>query len=445
MRRSSATKLGALAFVIAAAAVVVWKHPWSSGGGPDLKFDTVAVDKGPIAAKVSATGTLSPRKTVQVGAQVSGRITELHADFNDHVTKDQVIARLDPQIVQAQIVQTRATLTAARANVAKAKVALDDAHRQRARTDTLKEQNLVSAQSAEAAQTTEDSARASLAAAQAQVAQAQATVEQAELNLTYTTIKSPIDGVVIARAVDVGQTVAASLQAPTLFTIAEDLSHMQIDTSVAEGDVGRLTEKMKARFTVDAFPGRTFDGVVRQVRNAPTTVSGVVTYDAVIDVDNTDGALRPGMTANVTFVLDEVASAVRIPNAALRFKPTPAQRAALFGGDGGGRSSGQRGAGGSGGRRRGGGGSDASAGSGAGSSAGGDRGGGDRSDADPTRKTVWKLDNGKAHPVRVKVGLTDGSRTQLVEGELQPGDQLITTISGAPPSSAPGAGGPMRF
>jgi HlyD family secretion protein len=243
---------------------------------------------------------------------------------------------------------------------------------------------------------------------------------------------------------------------------------MQIDTSVAEGDVGRLIEGMKARFTVDAFPGHTFEGVVRQIRNSATTVSGVVTYDAVIDVDNSqkEFTLRPGMTANVTFVLDEVANVVRIPNAALRFKPTPGQMAAMFGGDPSARGGrGRRGAGGSGSGSTGSGsGSSTGSGSGSGGSSGsgGGRhgggatasadgsgsgaGGGDGSSApDPTKKTVWKLENGKPKRVSVKVGLTDNSKTALVEGDLQPGDQLITAVTGAPAQASGGPGGGMRF
>jgi HlyD family secretion protein len=465
MQRKSVARLGIPAFVLAAAAVVVWKHPWSSGGGPDLKYDTVAVDKGSIAAKVTASGTLSPRKNVQVGAQVSGRIIELDADFNDHVKKDQVIARLDPQLIDAQIAQNKANLSSARASLTKAQVALADATRQRKRQESLRDQNLVSMQAAEEAQVTEDTAKAALIVAQAAIAQSQATLDQSNLNRQYTTIKSPVDGVVISRDVDVGQTVAASLSAPTLFTIAEDLSLMQIDTSGAEGDVGRLSDHMKANFTVDAFPGQTFTGEVRQIRNSATTVSGVVTYDAVIDVINRDveHPLRPGMTANVSFVLEEVASTIRIPNAALRFKPTPAQAQAMFGGQGGGRR-GQGGAGGfsggsgGSGRRRGSGasggsgGATASAGSAAspegGGGTSGSSGGGGAGDAvkDPSRKTVWKLSGGQVRPVRIKIGLTDGSLTQLVEGDLQPGDQLVTAVTGAP-TSAPitGGGPPIRL
>jgi HlyD family secretion protein len=244
--------------------------------------------------------------------------------------------------------------------------------------------------------------------------------------------------VVLSRAVDVGQTVAASLQAPVLFTIAEDLARMQIDTAVAEGDVGRLVEGMKATFTVDAFPGRQFQGQVRQVRNAPTTTQGVVTYDAVIDVDNSDHALRPGMTTNVTFVLAQVADAIKIPNAALRFKPTAEQRAALMAEFGGGRRGSGSGSGGPGGMGR--------RGSGAGPGGPGGPGGsaGARMDAAsgasgaiPQRdlgdkKRLFKLVDGKPHMVLIKPGLTDGSSTQMLEGDLQPGDLLVTDILGVP-------------
>src|SRR5579862_4029890 len=339
MLRRNVTRLGLAAFLIAAVAVIIWKHPWSPGGGPDLKFDTVAVDKGPIEAKVTATGTLAPRHTVTVGAQVSGKIIWLSpdGDFNANVKQGEEIAKIDPTLIDAQITQATANVASSEAALTKAKVALADAIRQNKRTQSLAQQNLVSTQTAETAQVTEDTSRAAVASAQADLAQAQAQLSMQKLNRTYTTITSPVNGVVISRAVDVGQTVASSLSAPTLFTIAEDLSRMQIDTSVAEGDVGRLKEDMQVHFTVDAFPGHVFDGTVHQIRNSATTVSGVVTYDAVIYLDNASKEffLRPGMTANVTFVLAQVAETVRVPNAALRFKPTPAQLQAMFGGEGG--------------------------------------------------------------------------------------------------------------
>ncbi|HET7500674.1 MAG TPA: efflux RND transporter periplasmic adaptor subunit [Kofleriaceae bacterium] len=432
-------RLIVIALVAGVVAFLILKKPWAKGDDP-ITFSTVAVSRGTIAAQVTANGTLSAVGTVQVGAQVSGRVVELHADFNDKVKKGQVIARLDEAVLKAQIDSSAASLALAAANVNKAEVALADADRQYKRQKSLQDQQLVAGATVESAQVAYDTARAAVSAARASQAQAAANLAQARLNQSYATIYSPVDGVVLSRQVDVGQTVAASLQAPTLFTIAEDLARMQIDTAVAEGDVGRLVEGMKATFTVDAFPGRQFNGTVRQVRNAPTTTQGVVTYDAVIDVDNTDKALRPGMTANVTFVLAQVADAVKIPNSALRFKPTREQLQAVFaefGGRGSGGRGGPGGSGGSGGRRRG----DGSAGGSGGPGGSGGRAAMDDasggSGAGPRRdfgdkKPVWKLVNGRPKMVLVKPGLTDGSSTQMLEGELEPGDQLVTEIIGAP-------------
>lgn len=414
--------------ILAGSAAALWiKKPWASGEDP-VTFATVTVSKGNIAAQVTANGTLSARTTVQVGAQVSGRVIELHADFNDQVKKGQIIAKLDDSLLKAQIDQTQAAYLLAVANEQKAAVALVDGERQYKRQQTLGDQQLVAGATVETYQTTRDSAKAALAAAKAQVSQAQANLAQARTNLGYSTIYSPIDGVVLTRTYDIGQTVQSSFSAPTLFTIAADLSFMQIDTSVSESDVGALKEGMKANFTVDAFPGKTFEGTVRQVRNSPTTTQGVVTYDAVIDVSNQDHALRPGMTANVTFVLDQVADVIKIPNAALRFKPTRDQILALrekFGG----------GSGGSGHRRGSGGGGSGMRMTTEGSSAmprpdaaSGASGGAGMKFGD--KKPVWKLVDGKPKMVLVKPGLTDGSSTQMVEGELQPGDQLITEIQG---------------
>jgi HlyD family secretion protein len=342
-------------------------------------------------------------------------------------------------VLKSQIDQASANLALAAANVNKAAVAVADADRQYKRQKTLQDQQLVAGATVESAQVAYDTAVAALAASRASYAQSAATLAQAKLNLSYATIYSPVDGVVLSRAVDVGQTVAASLQAPVLFTIAEDLARMQIDTAVAEGDVGRLVERMKATFTVDAFPGRQFNGVVRQVRNAPTTTQGVVTYDAVIDVDNADHALRPGMTTNVTFVLAQVADAVKIPNAALRFKPTREQMQAVMAQFGG--RSGRGGSGGSGGRRGSAGGS---------GGPGGPSGSGGRAAMDAAsgsggpmpqrelgdKKRLFKLVDGRPVPVLIKPGLTDGSSTEMVEGDLKPGDQLITEINGLPAAPA---------
>jgi len=409
-------RLVVLSIVGGAAAFLVIKKPWAKGAEP-ISYSTVPVGRGNIAAQVTANGTLSARGTVQVGAQVSGRVLEIMADFNDTVKKGQVIARLDESVLKAQIDQAQAAYDLAVANQRKSSVQVADAERQLKRQQTLKDQQLVAGATVETAEVSRDTALASLSASKAQVQQAAANLKQARTNLSYATIVSPVDGVVLSRAVDVGQTVAASLQAPTLFTIAEDLSRMQIDTAVAESDVGRLTEGMKATFNVDAFPGKTFEGVVRQVRNSPTTTAGVVTYDAVIDVDNKDKALRPGMTTNVTFVLAQVTDAVKIPNAALRFKPSRDQMAAMReagGGRGSGRGSGRRNRG--------------SGGSGDGPPGGGGSGGMRRDLGD--KKMVWKLEDGKPKMVIVKPGLTDGSATEMLEGDLKPGDQLITEISG---------------
>lgn len=422
-------RLIALGIVAGGVAFLLIKKPWEAGPTP-ITFATVAVGKGTISAQVTASGTLSARQTVTVGAQVSGRIVELHADFNEKVTKGQVIAKLDEIVLKEQIDQQQASYDLAIANQKKAEVAVMDGDRQYKRQKLLQEQQLVAGATVEAAEVTWQSALAQLSAARAGVSQASANLKQARTNLTYATIVSPVDGVVLSRAVEIGQTVQSAMSAPTLFTIAQDLSHMQIDTSVAESDVGRLAEEMKATFAVDAFPGKTFDGKVRQVRNNPTTTSGVVTYDAVIDVDNvgengTAGKLRPGMTANVTFVLDQVADAIKIPNAALRFKPSRDQITAIrdaFGGKGSGSGgSGHHGSG-----RH----SDGSGSDGPPRGANGQRDFGDK-------KPVWKLDaDGKPKMVLIKPGLTDGQSTQLLEGELAVGDQLITEVQGLPASPA---------
>ena len=416
-----------LAIVAGGVAFLLIKKPWAAGETP-ITFATVTVSKGNIAAQVTANGTLSARTTVQVGAQVSGRVTELDADFNSQVKKGQVIAKLDESLLKAQIDQAQATYDLQLANEKKAEVALMDAERQLKRQQGLQQQQLIAGATVEGYEVTRDTAKAALAAAKASVSQSYANLAQAKTNLGYATIYSPIDGVVLTRSYDVGQTVQSSFSAPTLFTIAADLSVMQIDTSVSESDVGALKEGMKATFTVDAFPGKTFEGTVRQVRNSPTTTQGVVTYDAVIDVNNQDHALRPGMTANVTFVLDQVSDAIKIPNAALRFKPTRDQMMALaekFGMKRGGGS-------GSGHRHRG-------SGAGSGETAGGPSmprpdaasgasGGAGMKFGD--KKPVWKLVDGKPKMVLIKPGLTDGSSTQMIEGDLQPGDQLITEIHG---------------
>ena len=293
-----------------------------------LHFETVKVDRGRIVAKVTASGTLSAIVTVQVGSQVSGTIQKLSVDYNSPVRKGQLIAKLDPRLFQAAYEQAQANKVAAEGNLAKAEFQAVDADRQYKRSQALAARKLIAQADLDTAQATADAARAQVDASRGTLAQAKAGLSQAGVNLAYTSIYSPTDGVVISRNVDVGQTVAASLQAPTLFVIAEDLRKMQVDTWVAEADIGQLKGGMPATFTVDAYPGERFRGSVRQVRNAPQTLQNVVTYDAVIDVDNSAMKLRPGMTANVTFVTAERDNALRVPNAALRFRPNGELRAA---------------------------------------------------------------------------------------------------------------------
>jgi HlyD family secretion protein len=421
--------------VLAGIAAFLWiRKPWAKGAD-EITFSTVTVGKGSIAAQVTANGTLSAHTTVQVGAQVNGRVIELHADYNDPVKKGQLLAKLDPTLYKANLDQAQANLDQAVANVKKAQVAEMDGKRQYDRNVELRTQSLISDFTVEQTEVTYKEAVANTKYMQAQVEQTVAALAQAKANLDYCQIFSPIDGVVLTRSYDVGQTVQSSFSAPTLFTIAEDLSRMQIDTSVAESDVGRLAEKMKATFTVDAYPGKTFDGIVRQVRNSPTTTNGVVTYDAVIDVDNSNHMLRPGMTANITFVLDQVADAVKIPNAALRFKPSREQMMAIMEQFGGHRGSGHHhGSGGAGGPPE--------AGSGMPHVDGATSASGSVAMKFGDKKPVWKLVDGRPKMILVKPGLTDGSSTQLLEAscarpsetgcELAPGDQLITEINGLP-------------
>jgi len=415
--------------VLAVAALAAWRWKGQSAGKDEFKLETAKLDKGRLIAKVTATGTLSALVTVQVGSQVSGRVAELRADFNSEVKKGDLIAKIDPQLFQAAADQAGANLVAAQGNLAKVQAQAVDARRQAERARALAEKKLVAQADADTAQSNADAAAAGVQAAQGTVAQARAALSQALVNLQYTDIRSPTSGTVISRNVDVGQTVAASLQAPTIFVIAEDLKKMQVDTSVAEADVGRLAAGMEATFTVDAYPTEVFRGKVRQIRNSPQTVQNVVTYDAVVDVENPELKLKPGMTANVTFIYAEKEDVVRLPNAALRFKPPPGLLAdggrpgsAAAGGAAGGAAEPGKAPGAAGGRP-------------AGAAAGGGGGGGPRGAETRDRRTVYLADGpGKVKAVRVRVGISDGTFTELVEGDLQPGAEVVTDSSGGPPS-----------
>lgn len=414
--------------VIAGLAFGIW-HYRAGDGNPWFRYETVKVEKGRIAAKVTATGTLSALVTVQVGSQVSGRIQQLFVDFNSPVKKGQLIAKIDPQLFEAAVEQARANSVAAQGNLSKAQAQAIDAERQYRRARALGERQLIAQADVDTAQTNSDAAAAAVEAAKGSVAQAKANLHQTEINLAYTNIISPTNGVVISRNVDVGQTVAASLQAPILFMIAEDLAKMQVDTSVAEADVGKLKAQMAATFTVDAYPSERFTGTVRQIRNAPQTVQNVVTYDAVIDVDNAELKLKPGMTANVTFIYAERDGAVRIPNAALRFRPPPQLLARVQRDHGA--TVGER-------RRRG-----AALPANASAAPLADTAQQSREQESPDRRTVWVLRGELPEMIPVKIGISDGSVSEVVEGSLQAGDRVIIDASGGTDSNRSGSGGGM--
>lgn len=373
--------------VVIVAAVVgggVWAYLYTQSIGNAPKYRLAKVERGPLTAAVSATGNLNAVITVQVGSQVSGQIKELLADFNSVVKKGQVVARIDPDIFQAKVNQAKADLDSAKALVlnqqaqiersradvenaraayaeakaqtAKAQVAVVDTKRDYDRKIELFSRQLIAKSDLDSSQAAHDSAlaqlesaraheqalasgiqaavaqlrvaEAQLASARAQVEQKVAALKQTQLDLDHTTILAPVDGVVVSRQVDVGQTVAASLQAPVLFTIAQDLTRMQVETSVDEADIGRINVDDRATFTVDAFPGETFIGTVTQIRKAALIVQNVVTYTVIVAVPNPAGKLLPGMTANVKLVVAQKPSVLKVPNAALRFRPAGVEAAA---------------------------------------------------------------------------------------------------------------------
>ncbi len=355
--------------------------------GDGVTYRTEPITRGPLRETVTATGTVNAVTTVLVGTQVSGTIKKLFVDFNSRVKKGQIIAQIDPSTFEAQVQQARANLLAAQAGLEKAKAALVDAQRTYERNKDLFARNLVPRSDLDTAETNRDTDKAGVAAAKAQIEQTRAALAYAQQNLGYTKILSPVDGVVISRNVDVGQTVAASFQTPTLFTIAQDLTKMQIDTNVAEADIGVVTVGQDVEFTVDAYPDVTFRGKVWQIRKAPITVQNVVTYDVVIQVNNEDLKLLPGMTANVSIIVARRQDAIRIPNAALRFR-MPEQHQAK------------------------------------GKNPAGEK----RAHRGPM---IWILEQGKPKGVPVELGISDGMNTEAVSGDLKEGEQAITDMSGA--------------
>jgi HlyD family secretion protein len=394
------------------------------------------VQKGDIQNVVQATGTINAVTTVQVGSQVSGTIQTLSADFNSHVKKNQVIAQIDPSLFQGALLQAKADLADAQANLVVSKANLDKANAaaQQAKLDfnrytTLAQEGVVPTQQLDTARATSQSADAAVGAAKAQVTQAGAQMQQksaavtvAQTNVDHSTIRSPIDGTVIARSVDVGQTVAASLQAPTLFTIAQDLTKMQVYVSTDESDVGMVQTGQDVTFKVDAFPKDSFKGKVSAVRLNATTVQNVVTYTTIVDFDNANMKLFPGMTAYVTVPVATANDVVKVPNGALRFTPdlTAQQISDVY----------------------------TKAGIAAAGTARKGGKGTQTSGQQATTAVVWKLNADKSvEPVQIKLGITDHTTTevaQVVNGSLNPQDQVVTgsaaTKTASATSAAPGMG-----
>ena len=367
---------------------------------------TAEATRGPIVSAISASGTLEAVTTVQVGTQVSGTIESLYADFNSIVKKGQVIARLDPSLFQTQVDSARANLVSAEANLQRVQVALDDSDTKARRAAELAAKQLIPTTDLETAEVARRSADAQVRAAEAQLKQARAALTQAEVNLQKTVITAPINGIVIGRNVDVGQTVAASLQAPTLFTLAADLSQMQVKASIDESDLGSVKEGQTVTFRVDAYQNKTFEGTIKQVRLNPVVEQNVVTYAAIISAPNPALELKPGMTANVSIEVARRDDVLRVPSAALRFRPTAETLEAL--------------------------GQDAAvvqqaAPAGARSAAGGKRG----------SATVWLFD-GRLHPAQVRTGVSDGVYTEIVDGSIQEGTVLATRVDAAPTNQSGG-------
>jgi HlyD family secretion protein len=360
---------------------------YAGRGSSEPQAATTALTRGPISKSVAATGTLQAVTTVSVGSQVSGSVAWLGADFNSVVHKGQVIAKLDPSLLRAELDQTRASLAKTRADVEQASVGLSDAQTKYIRAKELAAKQLIAQSELDAATTAVASAKAQLTSSQAMEVQAKASLSQAQVTLDHTVITAPIDGIVIQRSVDVGQTVAASLSSPTIFVIAADLSKMQVVANIDEADIGQVAPGQPVTFKVDAYPTESFVGTVSQVRLQPTVLSNVVTYSTMIDVPNPQLQLKPGMTANVAIEVASRPDVLRVPNAALRFRPSAELLTTLNG----------------------------------------------KEAADTARSTgngrLWTYADGALTPIAVRVGLSDGVNTELVDAPLEAGAQVVTAMT----------------
>lgn len=374
-------KIIIIAIIIVAAAGLFLALRSNGSEEPPIKYITVPVEKGTLKAEINSTGTLRPVVEVLVGTQVSGTIRELYADFETKVTKGQLIALIDPDKFEAKVNQARADIESAKASLRKAEVTLVDELRTLKRKEMLIEGGSISQSEFDTAKTKADAATAEVGVERARVAQMEAKLQEAALDLKYTRIVAPVNGVVTSRTGDVGQTVTASFQTPVLFKIAEDLKRMQVLTNVDEADVGRVRDGQKAEFTVPAFPDQVFTASVSQIRNEPVVEQNVVTYIVVLDVDNDDLKLRPGMTANVQILLSEVKDAIMVPDQAFRFTPSAGEPGAAAK---------------------------------------------NMPPLKATQRRVWKLERGNnLKGIAVKVGIAGTERVQIFSDQLKEGDKVV--------------------
>ena len=372
-----------IAIILLAATIGVALGWWQSHRETSVGYVTSEVSTGSVTKVVTATGTVNPELTIIVGSYVSGVIKDVYCDYNTQVRTGQVCAKIDPRPYQTAVDQARANLDIAKAQLLKNQASLTYAKATFDRHATLVKTNAVSADAYDNAKSAFEQAQAQVAYDSASIEQHRAALDAAQVNLGYTDIASPVDGTVVSRNITIGQTVAASFQTPTLFLIASDLTRMQVDTNVSEGDIGGVEPNDKALFSVDAFPNRIFEGKVRQIRQSPQTVQNVVTYDVVVSINNPDLALKPGMTASVRVVIDQRTDVLRVPSQALRYAPSNASR------------------------------------------------------PDPAHPKVWVLRGGSLAAIDVKVGLNDDDFVEVMGGDIKPGDQVIVAERGAAVATRP--------
>jgi HlyD family secretion protein len=395
MTRSRRTIVGAMLLLLAAAAAYAyWRHQRDDGGD---EYITEVVSRGSVASTVTASGTVNPVTTVQVGTYVSGPIKAIYADFNSHVEKGQLVAKIDPAPFQVKVRSSEASVANAKARVMKDEADLAFKKLTLRRNEQLLTKNLIAQSDLDNARNDYDQAVAQLALDEAAVKQAEADLEAARINLAYTDIRSPVDGIVVSRNVDVGQTVAASFQTPTLFLIAQDLTKMQVDANVSEADIGPVTVGQPVTFRVDAYPDRDFEGKVVQVRNSPINVQNVVTYDVVTAVDNPKLELRPGMTATVTITTARRDDVLRVPLRALRFRP---MRVAQGGGSG--------------------------------------PAPGSPAESVHASPVFVVQPDGRLHRVKIATGVRDDRYAEVVSGDLRDGNAVAVGYKRAETSTAPG-------